>query len=134
MPCDYSKYPPNWKTDIRPAILERAKHCCEICGVPNHKMIIRGTWNGVECYQDDDGIIYDANTSERIGEDYLGEVHPTNRLIKVVLTIMHLDHNTDNNDYSNLKAACQRCHNRHDVPFRKKNRKVNKGVLFLFGD
>ncbi|QTA83900.1 Uncharacterized protein dnl_63240 [Desulfonema limicola] len=29
MPCDYSQYPENWKTEIRPAILKRAGHCCE---------------------------------------------------------------------------------------------------------
>jgi hypothetical protein len=26
MPIDYKKYPKNWKTEIRPAILERAKN------------------------------------------------------------------------------------------------------------
>jgi 5-methylcytosine-specific restriction endonuclease McrA len=35
MPCDYRNYPPNWK-DIRAAILERAGHCCEECGVANY--------------------------------------------------------------------------------------------------
>jgi len=29
MPIDYSKYPPNWLTEIRPAILERANNRCE---------------------------------------------------------------------------------------------------------
>lgn len=29
MPIDYSRYPPNWKRQIRPAILERAGHRCE---------------------------------------------------------------------------------------------------------
>lgn len=28
MPCDYSKYPPNWK-EIRAQILERARNRCE---------------------------------------------------------------------------------------------------------
>ena len=132
MPIDYKKYPSNWKTEIRPAILERANNCCEFCKVPNYKLILRGTWNDTECYQDDDGTIYDANTSEVIGSDYVGEVHPTNKLIKVVLTIAHLDHDINNNDFSNLKALCQRCHNRYDVGFRKENRKTNKGVLSLF--
>lgn len=34
MPCDYRKYSKNWKTEIRPAILERAGHKCERCGFP----------------------------------------------------------------------------------------------------
>ena len=29
MPCDYSKYPENWFTEIRPAILKRAGNRCE---------------------------------------------------------------------------------------------------------
>lgn len=29
MACDYSKYPKDWKTRIRPAVLERAGHRCE---------------------------------------------------------------------------------------------------------
>ena len=45
---------------------------------------------------------------------------------KVVLTIMHLDHDPTNNDYKNLKAGCQRCHNKYDAPFRKKNAAITR--------
>lgn len=38
MPIDYKRYPPNWKTEIRPAILERANNCCEHCGVENYSI------------------------------------------------------------------------------------------------
>lgn len=37
MPCDYSKYPSNWKTEIRPRILARAGNRCERCGAENYK-------------------------------------------------------------------------------------------------
>ncbi len=121
MPIDYRKYPKNWKTEIRPAILERANGCCEFCKVPNYKMILRGIWNDVECYQDDDGTIYNAKTSEVMGSDYVGEVHPTNKMIKVVLTVAHLDHDVNNNDYSNLKALCQKCHLDYDKHHHGKN-------------
>lgn len=121
MPIDYTLYPVNWKTEIRPAVLQRANNCCEFCGVENYKIILRGTWNGIECYQDDDGNIFDATTSKYIGSDYWGEVHPTNKLTKVVLTIAHLDHNITNNDYSNLKALCQKCHLNYDKEHHKKN-------------
>ena len=132
MPIDYKKYPPNWKTEIRPAIMQRAENCCEFCKVKNYKIILRGIWNDLECYQDENGTIYDASTSEVIGSDYVGEVHSTNKFIKIILTIAHLDHDVNNNDFSNLKALCQRCHNRYDVGFRKKNRKNKKGMLSLF--
>lgn len=111
--------------------MKRANNCCEFCGVKNYKLILRGKWNGIECYQDEDGFIYNSNTSKIIGSDYIGKVHPTNKPIKVVLTVAHLDHNIQNNDFSNLKALCQRCHNRHDIDFRKKNRKNKKRLLLL---
>lgn len=38
MPIDYSKYPPNWKTEIRPAILERANNACEFCDAKNYSI------------------------------------------------------------------------------------------------
>lgn len=41
MPIDYKKYPPSWKTEIRPRILARAKNKCEFCGVENGSIIVR---------------------------------------------------------------------------------------------
>lgn len=38
-----------------------------------------------------------------------GERHPETRS-RVVLTIAHMDHNPENNQLSNLRALCQRCH------------------------
>lgn len=35
MAIDYKKYPANWKTEIRPRILERADNKCEWCGAAN---------------------------------------------------------------------------------------------------
>jgi len=48
---------------------------------------------------------------------------------RVVLTIAHLDHNPENCDDKNLKAGCQRCHNRYDIKHRVegiKKRKIEK--------
>ena len=126
MPINYSKYPDNWLTEIRPSVLLRAKNCCEKCLVANYKLILRGTWNGVNCYQDDDGRIFNADNGEYMDSTYLGEVHSTNKLIKVILTVAHLDHNIDNNDLENLRAWCQRCHLRHDADFHKANRAVSR--------
>ena len=33
---------------------------------------------------------------------------------KIILTIAHLDHDINNNDYINLKALCQKCHINYD--------------------
>jgi hypothetical protein len=37
----------------------------------------------------------------------------------IILTIAHLDHAPENCDPSNLRAWCQRCHNRYDAPMRR---------------
>jgi 5-methylcytosine-specific restriction endonuclease McrA len=42
----------------------------------------------------------------------------------VVLTIAHLDHQPENCDDENLRALCQRCHNRYDAPVRAANIKI----------
>lgn len=88
MPVDYKKYPPNWFSEIRAAILLRAKNACEFCGVENYSPILkREKLRGV-----------------------VGGVKET----RVILTIAHLDHNITNNEPWNLRALCQRCHLKHD--------------------
>jgi len=117
MPIDYKKYPSNWKTEIRPAILQRAQNCCEFCGLQNYAI---GYPDENDCWHDGDVIAEEARD--------MGY-----KVIKIVLTVAHLDHDVNNNDFSNLKALCQRCHNRYDVSFRKENRKksfrIKKGIL-----
>lgn len=121
MPCDYSKYPPNWKTEIRPAILKRAGNRCEWCGVENHAVGFRDA-NGD--FWEEDG--------ERWMPSDIGE-----KLIKIVLTIAHIhDPNPMNCEPENLAALCQKCHNGHDAKMRQRNRKKRiekeNGVLKLF--
>lgn len=45
---------------------------------------------------------------------------------KVVLTIAHLDHKPENNDPSNLRALCQKCHNKYDAEHRAKTRELTR--------
>jgi hypothetical protein len=35
-------------------------------------------------------------------------------VLRIVLTVAHLDHNPANCDYSNLRALCQKCHLAYD--------------------
>ena len=39
---------------------------------------------------------------------------PGERLVRIVLTVAHLDHTPENCDPANLRALCQRCHLRYD--------------------
>lgn len=132
MPCDYKKYPANWKTEIRPAILERAKNKCEQCGVPNYAVGYWDKndrfWTGKECLDklEDSGhdVFEEGNELDHV---------PINKPpVKIILTISHTDHDITNNDYSNLKALCQKHHLAHDKGHHKETRNKNKGLQKLF--
>jgi 5-methylcytosine-specific restriction endonuclease McrA len=55
---------------------------------------------------------------------------------KIVLTVAHLDHAPENCADDNLKAWCQRCHNRYDAPMRaagiKERRRASQAAADLF--
>jgi len=51
------------------------------------------------------------------------------KLSKVVLTVAHLDHNKNNNRFSNLKALCQKCHLNYDRSRHIHNRKFGRNHL-----
>lgn len=94
MPCDYSKYPKDWK-EIRAVILKRADHRCECHG---------------EC-----GLHHGRRCVER------NQTQATYANGRIVLTIAHLDHDTTHNDADNLRAYCNRCHLRYDRELHMKN-------------
>jgi len=88
MPMNIKDYPENWKEISKDIRFGRAESMCECAG---------------ECESHDDpwcGAFH-------------GDSHPITGS-KVVLTVAHLDHDTKNNDYRNLKAMCQRCHLNYD--------------------
>lgn len=122
-------YPKDWK-QIRAKILERAGNCCGFCKVENHRLILRGKIKGIDCYQYGTGKfecrVYSATDGEYFGYRYLGDLDGETTALKVILTIAHLDHDPTNNDPGNLKALCQRCHNRYDRDHRNMTRKQNR--------
>ncbi len=122
MPIDYIKYPPNWKTVIRPRILKRANNCCEHCGVKNYAV---GQRYDKGKFIPTDGNIYHlkAGLGELKYSDAreLADFCNENRIdepkyIVIVLTIAHLDQDPENWQVKDerLRALCQRCHLRYD--------------------
>jgi 5-methylcytosine-specific restriction endonuclease McrA len=111
-------YPKNWKA-IRESILERADYRCEQCGVINYSYVIR--------YDGDK--FYNVTLAEGLDEY-------DSRFIHIILIIVHLDHDPTNNDPSNLRALCQRCHNRYDAKHRqanaRKTRQCRKAIREMF--
>ena len=43
---------------------------------------------------------------------------------KVILTVAHLDHNINNNNFNNLAALCQKCHLAYDKKYSSKIKKT----------
>jgi len=115
-PENLARYPADWP-DIRNRILARAKMRCEICGLAN----------GAIGQRDMQGIFRELSPAEAEIALIDGE-----KVIKVVLTIAHLDHTPENCADENLRAMCQQCHNRYDVNHRCDSRKVIAGQIPLF--
>lgn len=114
-PENKDRYPKNWKTEIRPRILGRACDsrgipCCEECGVPNYAIGYRDAkdkwW---PCMPSDVGDVMEVGPD---GTEY--------RAVKIVLTIAHLSDEIEDCSDENLRAWCQRCHNRYDAPARRR--------------
>ena len=127
MPIDYSAYHPRWKKISLFIRKYRARDRCEFCSVKNREKILRGTYAGIDVYQDGDGEIFDAANSQRIGRDEIGAVGGK-KYIEIVLTVAHLDHDRNNNSFFNLRALCQRCHLRLDHAQHRENARRTRAV------
>lgn len=107
-PENRGRYPKDWAEISRRIRFERADSHCECTG---------------ECGEDHGG---------RCGETH-GERHSTTGSW-VILTVAHLDHQPENCADDNLKAMCQRCHNRYDGPKRKAGIKSRAHAKRAIGD
>ena len=119
-PENRRRYPKNWP-QISAAIRERAGNKCEDCGIQNGALGARwrdGTW--LQAIPDgDNGVALQWPTpGEYRWFRYRGDAAQL-RIVRIVLTVAHLDHTPENCDPSNLRAWCQRCHNRYDAAHRR---------------
>jgi len=95
MPIDPNNYPSNWE-EISRRIRERDGHKCKFCGVPQYAVGWRD-WRGAFVPLKDEQMVPAGEKS-----------------IRIVLTVAHLNHDTQDNIDENLAALCQRCHLLHD--------------------
>jgi hypothetical protein len=108
-PIDYKNYPPNWKSEIVPAVLARANNCCEWegCKFHNGQLVYRGKVNKrIEWFET-------LEAAREVCDFYAVWIVP----IKVVLTVAHLDHDETNHEVKldRLAAMCQLHHLRYDA-------------------
>lgn len=121
------KYPPRkeWLA-IRARIMARASNRCEFCRAVHHAVwsveedgARRPTAGNRAHDEAGNGELSYAEAREFCEE--MKMIEPDVRYFVIVLTIAHLDQDPTNNADDNLRALCQRCHNRHDMPHRRKN-------------
>lgn len=100
----YKDYPPNWKTEIVPAIQQRAQFACEHCQRKNGQFVWLYRKGKVKHW---------ADSFENAKA--LGNALPE-RKIKIVCAVAHLDHDESNMNISldRLAYLCQKCHLKHD--------------------
>lgn len=151
-PENRGRYPADWQA-IRAAILERAGHRCEHSDAPGHRCAARhralGYWREGELWR----LPHDVDNLQRriwrfeplthalrdSGVDRpmtLQCAEGTLKIIRVILTIAHLDHQPENCDPANLAALCQRHHLAFDAEHHKRTayatRRSKLGMTDLF--
>lgn len=131
-----SRYPRDWPR-IRAAILERARHRCERCGVHNYAVGHRNE-HGLFmplCGPSDaarlagQGLRFPSGTPISFAEaQHFMRAAPTGgkrygpiRWFVIVLTVAHLNHVPEDCRPENLQALCQACHLRHDAAHHAAN-------------
>ena len=118
-PENVHRYPPDWE-DIRSQVLMRAGHRCEWpgCGVPNHSV---GYWERERF------VIVNVDLLEPRAYGAIAQYG--HRLIRVVLTVAHLDHTPEHCELSNLRAWCQRHHLRYDLEHHRTTAYMTRHAL-----
>ncbi|MDE2105505.1 MAG: hypothetical protein KGL39_50225 [Patescibacteria group bacterium] len=134
-PENRARYPKNWP-QISAEIRGRAGNRCEECGVANGELGARwhdGTW--LPAIPDGDNGI--RLQWPRPGEYRLfrhGGIAADLKIVRIVLTVAHLDHTPENCDPGNLRAWCQRCHNRYDAAARRAGIRERMRVMMATTD
>ena len=128
MPIDYNKYPPNWKTEIAPAVMKRAGGQCEFCGLENGAIVKSFKINMVdESGRKKQKTFWFESESDfrRASACASGAVKD----VKVVLTVAHLDHDEGNENVrmDRLAALCQYCHLNYDAREKAQRRAQKRG-------
>lgn len=124
-------YPIDWRELSAIVRFERARGRCERCGRPHGQTVAHlgdGRWWDVErgAWRSGRGRVL-RSLAPLTGETVV-------RFTKVTLATAHLDHDPGNNDLSNLKALCQRCHIIHDKAEHLRQRRITYRKRRALGD
>jgi hypothetical protein len=135
-PENKARYPKDWH-EISMRIRKRADFKCEECGIENYAIggRVDGKWLPAQP-TGTDGL---SVTWPKPGEYAWcgnGETEGRARLkvVRIVLTVAHLNHTPEDCRDENLKAWCQQCHNRYDMAERRKGIQDRARALRAAGD
>lgn len=114
-----------WRREIRPRILKRAQHTCEMCWAPDRHYVERigGWWLNPML-----GLWVCGQPDAAPTVHPAAQFHPSGkrRQIWIMLTIAHLNHAAGDDRDENLMALCQWCHLHMDAPHHKETRCARK--------
>lgn len=124
-------YGRQWRTEIRPRILQRAGDKCEQCGKPDRvEAWTRTLPHGPA------PMMFWCPFGESRWRDHHGRPVPERvvrtlfsvpiRKVRVVLTVGHLNHTPGDDRDENLKALCQWCHLNYDKLHHRETRCTRK--------
>ena len=118
---------------VRARILERAGHCCEQCGKPNHERVETHTGRSISILNHPGlPVMFWRAVSCSWRDQWGSPVLPSRtfgwktRTITVVLTVAHLNHVAGDDRDENLKALCQWCHLNYDQSHHRETRSKRK--------
>ena len=130
-PENKRRYPADWR-QIRERILKRANYRCEHEGC-RARHGVTGYWHDGKFASMPDTL---WQAGAKVGDKIACADGGTIKIIKIVLTIAHLDHTPENCADENLRSWCQKCHLTYDAKHHAKNgratRQSRKAVADLF--
>jgi 5-methylcytosine-specific restriction endonuclease McrA len=109
------EYSEEWTDTIRPAILKRDEYKCKHCGVKHRQYV----------------LVDSKKNYTLISKDEHDEYKPFGaNCYRIYLQVAHLDNNKANNDFTNLRCLCPKCHSAMDKGHRQVMRISEKKNLY----
>lgn len=117
-PENRARYPADWPS-ISHRIRDRDGWRCKWCGVENGALGGRDAAGRFHKAQPTEQALYGLRWPKEGDEWWCGTPRRWLRIVRIVLTVAHLDHTPENCADENLASLCQRCHNVYDMPHRR---------------
>lgn len=133
-PENQGRYPKNWKSEVVPRIRARSGNRCECtgqCGVVHGAVGLNHSGSYPRCKARNGQTGY---WDEYKAWHVIPAPQPGEPATKIVLTVMHLDHQPENCADDNLLHGCQGCHLRYDAPRKQADMKARRHTARASGD